>query len=103
MLLGFTFYFVLWHSLLSLKNIVFYLREKNKVSYQSITKQIILYSFLAIVGIGLFGLTGFMFINKNAVAGYIFLGLAVLTAPHMGIMYEMYGVIRQKRKLGVVI
>lgn len=97
MLLGFTFYFVVWHSLLSLHNIVIYLRKKNTFSYKTITKQILFYSLLAIAGIGIFGLTGFMFLNKNAVAGYIFLGLAVLTAPHMGIMYEMYGAIRQKR------
>lgn len=97
MLLGFTFYFVVWHSLLSLNNIVSYLRKKNTVSYKIITKQILLYSITAITGIGLFGLTGFMFINENAVAGYIFLGLAVLTAPHMEIMYGMYGAIRQKR------
>ena len=97
MLLGFTFYFVVWHSALSLNNIVNYLREKNTASYGTIMKQILLYSFLAIAGIGLFGVTGFIFINKNAVAGYIFLGLAVLTAPHMEIMYDMYGAIRQKR------
>ena len=98
MLLGFTFYFVVWHSLLSLNNIVNYLRKKNTFSYKTITKQILFYSFLAIAGISLFGLTGFMFLNKNAVSGYIFLSLAVLTAPHMGIMYDMYGKIRQKQK-----
>ena len=97
MLLGFTFYFVVWHSLLSLNNITSYLMKKNTVSYKTITKQILLYSFIAIAGIGIFGFTGFMFINENAVAGYIFLGLAVLTAPHMEIMYDMYGAIRQKR------
>ena len=95
MLLGFTFYFVVWHSLLSLGNIVTFLREKNTVSYKTILKQILLYSFLAIAGIGVFGLTGFMFINEHAVAGFIFLGLAVLTVPHMEIMYGMYGAIRQ--------
>ncbi len=97
MLLGFTFYFVFWHSLLSLNNIIGFLREKNNVSHQTIIKQILLYSLLAIIGIGAFGLTGFMFINKSAIAAYIFLGLAVLTAPHMEIMYDMYGIIRKKR------
>jgi len=96
MLLGFTFYFVVWHSLLSIKNIISYLRKENTFSYKTIMKQILLYSFLAIAGIVVFGLTGFMFINKNSAAGYIFLGLAVLTAPHMKIMYDMYGAIRQK-------
>ncbi len=96
MLLGFTFYFVVWHSVLSLNNIVTFLTKQNTFSHKTIIKQIVIYSLLAIVGIGLFGLTGFMFINKNSVAGYIFLGLAVLTAPHMQIMYDMYGAIRNK-------
>jgi beta-carotene 15,15'-dioxygenase len=96
MILGFTFYFVVWHSLISLNNIITYLRQKNKFSYKTILKQILFYSTLAIVGIGIFGAAGFMFINTNAIAGYIFLGLAVLTAPHMEIMYEMYGTLRRK-------
>ncbi len=97
MLLGFTFYFVLWHSLLSLNKITNYLMKKNTISYQIIIKQILFYSSLAVMGVILFGLSGFMFVNTNAVAGYIFLGLAVLTAPHMEIMYNMYGAIRQKQ------
>ncbi len=90
MLLGFTFYFVAWHSVLSLNNIVSYLRNNNTYSRNVIVKQILLYSVLAIAGIGIFGLTGFMFTSNNAIAGYIFLGLAVLTAPHMQIMHDMY-------------
>jgi len=94
MLLGFTFYFVVWHSLLSLNNIVTYLRNNNTFSKKIITKQILLYSFLAIVGIAIFGSAGFMFISSNAAMGYLFLGLAVLTAPHMQIMHSMYNSIR---------
>jgi beta-carotene 15,15'-dioxygenase len=94
MLLGFTFYFVVWHSVISLTNIVSYLRNNNTYPPGIISRQILLYSVLAITGIGLFGLTGFMFISSNAVAGYIFLGLAVLTAPHMQVMHDMYNSIR---------
>ncbi len=94
MFLGFTFYFVVWHSVISLTNIVLYLRKSNTYSLRIISRQILLYSVLAITGIGLFGLTGFMFISSNAVAGYIFLGLAVLTVPHMQIMHDMYNSIR---------
>ena len=97
MLLGFTFYFVIWHSVLSLSSIVYYLRNNNMYSRNIITKQILLYSILAMAGIGVFGLTGFMFISSNAVAGYMFLGLAVLTAPHMQIMHDMYNRIRLKQ------
>jgi beta-carotene 15,15'-dioxygenase len=94
MVLGFTFYFIVWHSVLSLRNIVIYLRKDGLFSASLITRQISLYSLLAIAGIGLFGLTGFMFINNNAMMVYVFLGLAVLTAPHMQIMHSMYNSIR---------
>ena len=94
MLLGFTFYFVVWHSVISLNNIVLYLRNNNTYSFNIISKQILLYSVLAISGIAMFGLTGFLLISNNAIAGYLFLGLAVLTAPHMQIMHDMYNSIR---------
>jgi len=96
MLLGFTFYFVVWHSVLSMNNIVSYLRSNGMYSINTIAKQIMLYSSIAIIGIGLFGAIGFMFINKNTVEVYVFLGLAVLTAPHMQIMNDMYQNIRSK-------
>lgn len=95
MLLGFTFYFVVWHSVLSLNNITTYLRKNNSYKKHSIKKEIVLYSVLSIGGIALFGLTGFMFINSSAIVGYLFLGLAVLTAPHMQIMHDMYNSLRQ--------
>ncbi len=99
LMLGFTFYFVVWHSVLSLNNIVTYLRNNDKYSKNIITKQILLYSVLAIGGIVLFGFTGFMFVSSNAMMGYLFLGLAVLTAPHMQIMHDMYHRIRIHRTL----
>ena len=95
MLLGFTFYFVVWHSVLSLNNITTYLKKNDTYTQNSISKEIIIYSVLAIGGIALFGLTGFMFISSNSIVGYLFLGLAVLTAPHMQIMHDMYNSLRQ--------
>ncbi len=97
LLLGFTFYFVVWHSVLSLNNITTYLRKNNSVTQNTIRKEIVLYSVLAIGGIALFGFTGFMFISSNAIVGYLFLGLAVLTAPHMQIMHDMYNSLRQTK------
>lgn len=94
MVLGFTFYFVVWHSFLSLNNIVIYLRKDGLISGGTIIKQIFFYSILAMAGVLIFGFTGFMFINMNAFMGYIFLGLAVLTAPHMQVMNNMYNNIR---------
>ena len=95
MLLGFTFYFVVWHSVLSLNNILVYLQRENAFTREIIIRQIIQYSILAIGGIALFGLAGFMFTSNNSILGYLFLGLAVLTAPHMQIMHDMYCSLRQ--------
>ncbi len=95
MVLGFTFYFVIWHSTLSLKNITAYLRNNSNFNTANrVIRQIVFYSLLAIGGILIFGLTGFMFINNNAIMAYSFLGLAVLTAPHMQVMHDMYHKIR---------
>jgi len=94
MLLGFTFYFVVWHSALSLTNIVKYLRGRNGYPAGVIIKQILLYSVLALAGIAVFGAGGIMFNGTSAITSYLFLGLAVLTAPHMQIMHNMYRRIR---------
>ena len=95
MLLGFTFYFVVWHSVLSLRNIIFYLRNNSTFTQDSIGKEILLYSFIAIGGIAVFGIAGYKFINSAAIVSNLFLGLAVLTAPHMQIMHDMYKHLRQ--------
>lgn len=95
MLLGFTFYFVVWHSVLSLNNISTYLQKDHTYPRKIIIKQIFIYSLLAFIGISLFGFAGFMFSTSNAIVGYLFLGLAVLTAPHMQIMHDMYKSIRK--------
>jgi beta-carotene 15,15'-dioxygenase len=96
MLLGFSFYFIFWHSILSLTNIVGYLRKNEQNTYQNIIKQVVFYSALALGGIFIFGTMGFMLINDRAITAYLFLGLAVLTAPHMEVMHDMYKHIRKK-------
>ena len=47
----------------------------------------------------IFGLSGFMFVNQNTIMGYLFLGLAVLTAPHLQIMHDMYHQIRSNKTI----
>ncbi len=100
LVLGFTFYFIVWHSALSLHNIIRYLQKDDLLPVSRIVKQISIYSLLAMAGIALFGLSGFMFINNNTMILYIFLGLAVLTAPHMQIMHDMYSSMRSQSKDG---
>jgi Brp/Blh family beta-carotene 15,15'-monooxygenase len=99
MMLAFTFYFIIWHSLLSLQNILSYLTIEKKFTKQKIAKQIAFYSMLALIGIGLAGTGGFVFVHGQTLLVYVFLGLAVLTAPHMQVMHEMYNKIRQRQKV----
>ncbi len=94
LIIGFSFYFIFWHSVLSMSNIFQYLRRDNLVLFYSIVKQIALYSLLAISGILLTGVAGIMFLSSHALMGYVFMGLAVLTAPHMQVMHDMYNKIR---------
>jgi Brp/Blh family beta-carotene 15,15'-monooxygenase len=98
LVLGFTFYFIVWHSVLSLRNIIEYLRKDDLLSVSKIAKQISAYSLLAMAGIAIVGLAGFMFTDNESMILYIFLGLAVLTAPHMQVMHDMYGIMRSQRK-----
>ena len=99
LLVGFTFYFIIWHSVLSLQNIISYLKAGDKYSPVTVVKQVVFYSALALIGIFIVGSLGFMFISNQAIIIYIFMGLAVLTAPHMQIMHDMYGHIRTHRKI----
>ena len=48
------------------------------------------YSLLAMGGMVIFGFTGYMYLSNATITIYVFLGLAVLTAPHMQIMHNMY-------------
>lgn len=101
MMIGFTFYFIIWHSVLSLTNIVIYLRRNNVYPPRIIFRQIVFYSCLAMAGVSLAGLAGFMFVNSNTIVVYVFLGLAVLTAPHMQIMHAMYNRLRLDKQTGI--
>ena len=95
-LTGFSFYFIGWHSVLSLKYIVNYLRKDGQLTGRNIASQIFSYSFLAIVGILLIATVGVIFFDNSSPTSYIFLGLAILTAPHMQVMCEMYDNARYK-------
>lgn len=100
MILGFTFYFVLWHSLFSLRNIIRYLRNGCAISLHSIVKQIAVYSLISFAGFLIFGCTGLLFLSNDSIIAYVFLALAVLTAPHMQVMHKMYKRIKTQRFSG---
>jgi len=94
LLLGFTFYFVIWHSVLSLHNIMGYLRKEGRYPFRSVVRQLILFSFIALAGIVVAGIAGYMFSSHQALLLGLIGGLAVLTAPHMQVMHDMYSRVR---------
>lgn len=96
LVLGFVFYFIVWHSVLSLSNILAYLRKDGLFSTGIILKRIVFYSALALVGIGLLAAGGFAYMSTGTLMISVIVGLAVLTAPHMGVMHAMYGRMRKE-------
>jgi Brp/Blh family beta-carotene 15,15'-monooxygenase len=100
LLLGFTFYFIVWHSVLSLGNILTYLRKDDLFSTGTIMKRIVFYSALALVGIGLLAAGGFAYLNTATLMVSVIAGLAMLTAPHMGVMHMMYMRMRVQQHQG---
>ncbi len=94
LLLGFTFYFVIWHSLLSLLDILRFLQRGGINSLRSILQRMAVYSAAALAGIVMLALCGSFFASAQALVVAVILGLAVLTAPHLGVMHAMYGQLR---------
>jgi Brp/Blh family beta-carotene 15,15'-monooxygenase len=96
LLVSFTFYFAAWHSILSIRNIERFLRLKNN-SYHlfRIHKQSILFSVIAIAGIGIIYLLGQISeVNIDWVLALV-ITLSVLTLPHLEVMHTMYQKFKQ--------
>jgi beta-carotene 15,15'-dioxygenase len=91
MLLAFTFYFALWHSILSVRNIFSYFKSFNNAKkFVLICNKSILFSLLALGSIiGLyFGLH--YFIPDMNLLFALLIVLSVLTLPHLTVMHSMY-------------
>lgn len=96
LLLGFTFYFVLWHSLLSLSDILRFLRRDGDLTTRKIVGRMAIFSVLALGGILFLAFVGSLYASSQAMVVAIVIGLAVLTAPHLGVMHDMYARLRSR-------
>ncbi len=91
LLLSFTFYFALWHSILSVRNIFDYFKNfKNNKKFTIVCGKSILFSLLALASIVAlyFGLNHFI-PNMNLLFALLIV-LSVLTLPHLTVMHGMY-------------
>lgn len=95
LLLAFTYYFGIWHSLLSLRNMHAHLKA-DSIQYKKFWKQALLLSFAALAFIAAAGFLLRQMNTADGVTGTIFIGLAVLTLPHMQVMHHMYMHLQQK-------
>lgn len=95
--LAFAFYFGCWHSINALQSIRDHLSSSigAKISWMWIFKKVVPFTLLALLGISI----GYILINSIQqvyvpLQAFI-IGVAMLTAPHLEVMNEMYKLIRK--------
>jgi beta-carotene 15,15'-dioxygenase len=89
--LAFTFYFALWHSILSVRNIFNYFKGfNNSKNFTIICNKSVLFSLLALGGIFvLYYILKIYMPNMNLLFALLIM-LSVLTLPHLTVMHGMY-------------
>jgi Brp/Blh family beta-carotene 15,15'-monooxygenase len=93
LILAFTFYFGCWHSLHSLNNIRHHLSERpgHPLDWYGLMRKSLPFSIAALAMIVLVVIwAGNMYDTPILMMGF-FIGIAILTAPHLEIMSKMYG------------
>jgi beta-carotene 15,15'-dioxygenase len=91
LLLAFTFYFALWHSILSVRNIFSYFKNfNNSKKFTVFCNKSILFSLLALGSIvGLYFALDYFIPDMNLLFALLIV-LSVLTLPHLAVMHRMY-------------
>lgn len=91
MLLAFTFYFALWHSILSVRNIFSYFKSFNNTKkFTIICNKSILFSLLALGSIVALYFALHYFMPDMNLLFALLIVLSVLTLPHLTVMHGMY-------------
>jgi Brp/Blh family beta-carotene 15,15'-monooxygenase len=84
--LGFAFYFGLWHSLLSFNVIKQQLQIKNSWSgWKQLIVKALPYSLVAWIGLMVIMYFGTRKYSLPEIVSYLFIGIAILTLPHLQI------------------
>lgn len=91
LLMAFTFYFALWHSVLSVRNIFAYFKSFNSAKkFAVVCNKSILFSVLALGGmVMLYFVLSYFLPDMNMLFALLII-LSVLTVPHLQVMHRMY-------------
>jgi Brp/Blh family beta-carotene 15,15'-monooxygenase len=87
--LGFAIYFGLWHSVISLQSIYEHLYQEDK-SLKKFIISAIPFTLVAFAGILILIVLGNYNGNLNEASMALFIGIAVLTLPHLSVMSELF-------------
>jgi beta-carotene 15,15'-dioxygenase len=91
LLLAFTFYFALWHSILSVRNIFAYLKNYNSEKKIIVLQtKSLLFSLIAVGSIFLLYFIIHCYIPSFNLMIALLIILSVLTLPHLSVMHGMY-------------
>ncbi|MFN0082115.1 MAG: Brp/Blh family beta-carotene 15,15'-dioxygenase [Ferruginibacter sp.] len=91
LLMAFAFYFALWHSILSVRNIFSYFKSfNNNKKFTVICNKSILFSLLALGGMVMLYFILSYFLPDMNILFALLIVLSVLTLPHLQVMHRMY-------------
>ena len=91
LLMAFAFYFALWHSILSVRNIFTYFKSFNsQKKFEIICNKSILFSVLALAGMVILYFVLNYFLPDMNMLFALLITLSVLTLPHLQVMHRMY-------------
>lgn len=91
LLIGFSVYFVFWHSLYAMKDQFKYLDlAKNSQRKKTFFKQLFLNSIVAFLVVGGLYLLAHDYMNQGYNLGKLFVFIAVVTVPHSLLMHNLY-------------
>jgi hypothetical protein len=92
LILSFAFYFGLWHSLHSLENIRMHLCRESQthIGWPALMQKSLPLTILAILFIGAIIYFAHFDVSSSSLLLQFFIGIAILTAPHLQVMGRMY-------------
>jgi Brp/Blh family beta-carotene 15,15'-monooxygenase len=95
--LAFAFYFGCWHSIQSLVNIRTFLgiALKRKLTWSWVIIKVMPFSLVAFFGIAVLALWVSYTSDIHTYTMLMFIGISILTAPHLEVMSEMYAQLRK--------